>query len=213
MGFFDKLINSTKDVINESQKAIKETIKDVQEQASQGQNNMESIEREWFNNPSEPLPAIPIQTRLYGKNVRFMISNDFTKYDGYTSSTVSLKYNPEHLSGLDDIDDENDITISLLEGVGDFDEIAECIEEYISNKTVSDVERFEDFPDGKYMFKAKISASGYIMYFYVLRSDASDPYDYDLLLLFYPDIVKNTNLEKKLVDCFEEAAKTLTISM
>lgn len=201
MGLFDDLLNSAKDIINETKKAIK----DGQEKISQSQNNTESIEDERFNNPPAPLPSVPVQTHLHEKNVQFMISNDFTEHGGYMSSTISLKYTAEHL-GLRD-----DITISLLEGVGDFDEIAVCIEEYFSSGTVSGVEQFEDFSDGKYLFKAKISSSDYIMYFYVLRSDASDPYDYDIFLLFYPIDVQNTNLEKKVISCFEEAAQTLTI--
>lgn len=202
MGLFDDLINSAKDIINETKKAIN----DGQEKISQSQNNTESMEDERFNNPPAPLPAVSVQTHLHENNVQFMISKDFTEHGGYMSSTISLKYTAEHL-GLRD-----DITISLLEGVGDFDEIADCIEEYISSKTVSDVEQFTDFPDGKYLFKVKLSVSGYTEYFYVLRGDAADSYDYDIVLLFYPDEIKNTNLENKLVSCFDEVANTLNIS-
>ena len=201
MGLFDDLINSAKDIINETKKAIK----DGQEKISQSQNNTESMEDERFNNPPAPLPAVAVQTYLHEKNAQFMISSDFTEFGGYASSTISLKYTAEHL-GLRD-----DITISLLEGVGDFDEIADCIEEYISSKTVSDVEQFTDFPDGKYLFKVKLLVSGYTEYFYVLRSDSTDSYDYDIVLLFYPSEVKGTNLENKLISCLDEVANTLTI--
>lgn len=201
MGLLDNLINGAKDIINETKNAFMEG----QEKVGQTQNSTDSMEDERFNNPSVPLPSIPVQTHLHESNAQFMISKDFIECGGYMSSTISLKYNAEQL-GLKD-----DITISLLEGVGDFDEIADCIEEYISSKTVSDVEEFTDFPDGKYLFKVKLSVSGYTEYFYVLRSDTTNPYDYDIVLLFYPDEVENTNLEKKLISCFDEVVNTLNI--
>ena len=206
MGLFDSILNGAKKIMDGSKKSVE----NIQRNTDQDSNHTVSTGNDRFDAPSEPLPAVPVQTRLHENNVQFMISDDFTEHDGYMSSTVSLKYNPEHL-GVLEYDDEDEITVSLHEGVVDFDEIASCIEEYLSSGTVSDVEEFEDYPDGKYMFRAKVYASDYIMYFYVLRSDASDPYDYDILLLFYSDYVQKTNLEKKLVSCFDEAAKTLTI--
>ena len=47
------------------------------------------------------------------------------------------------------------------------------------------------------------------MSFYVLKSDSDDAYDYDILLLFYPSEVEGTNLESKLLSCFDEVAKHL----
>lgn len=206
MGLFDKFINAASEVIN----GTKEAVENIQRDMEQDPNNARTNGNDRFDAPSEPLPSVPVQARLHCRNVQFMLSDDFTDHNGYSHSVVALKYNPEHLDILE-YDDEGEITVSLLEGVGDFDEIAECIEEYFSSGTVSGVEQFEDFSDEKYLFKAKISASDYIMYFYVLRSDASDPYDYDIFLLFYPIDVQNTNLEKKVISCFEEAAQTLTI--
>ena len=76
---------------------------------------------------------------------------------------------------------------------------------------VSGLVQFENFSDGKYLFKAKMSASEYIEIFYVLKSDVDDSYDYDILLLLFPLEVEGTVLEKKLSTCFDEVAKTLTI--
>lgn len=204
MGFFDSLLNGAKEIIDGTKTAIDKIQMDVDQEKNNTVNN------ERFNAPSEPLPAVAVQTGLRGYNVQFMLSSDFTEHAGYVASTVSLKYNPEHL-GVLEYDDEGEITVSLHEGIGDFYEIGECIEELISSGTLSGAELFEAFPDGIYKFKARISASDYMMYFYVLRSNASDPYDHDILLLFYPADVHNTNLEKKLVYCFDEAARTLTI--
>ena len=205
MGLFDSLLNGAKEIIDGSKKAIE----NIQSDMDQEINNSGSVGYEQANDPSEPLPAVMVQTQLHENIVQFMLSGDFTDHSGYANSAISLKYNPEHLSGLDNIEDENDITISLLEGVGEFLEIADCIEEYISSGTL-DAEQFEAFHDGKYMFKAKISSS-YEEYFYVLRSDAADTYDHDILLLLYPTDIQNTNLEKKLIACLDEAANTLRI--
>lgn len=204
MGIFDSLLNGAKEIIDGS----KRTAENIQRDMGQNINYTVSTGNDSFDAPSAPLPAVPVQACLHDNNVQFMLSNDFTYHGGYSSSVVSLRYAPGNLE-IFEYNDE--ITVSLHEGVGDFDEIAACIEEYISDRTISDVDQFEAYPDGKYMFKAKISASDYIMYFYVLRSGASEPYDHDILLLFYPADVRNTNLEKKLIYCFDEAAKTLTV--
>ncbi len=208
MGFFDKLINGAAEVIDGTKKAFENIQRDMEQENSQ----TEFREDVDLDNPSEPLPGIPVQTKLHGNNVKIMISEDFTDHNGYANSTFSLKYNPKHL-GVLDMDDENEITISLQEGIGDFDDIAECIDEYISTGTVSDIEQFEEINDGKYLFKAKMESSDYVLNYYVLQSDASDPYDFDILLLLYPTRVLNTNLEKKLTDCFDEAAKSLSIEL
>ena len=205
MGLFDKFLKATTEVID----GTKNAIESIQNDMEQDSKKFSASGYERFDSPSEPLPLVPVQARLHDRNVQFMLSDDFTNHEGYSRSVVALKYNPEHL-GVLEYDDEGEITVSLQEGVGDLDEIAECIDEYISTGTVADVEQFEDYPDGKYLFKAKIATSDHIMYFYVLRSDASDPYDYDVLLLFYPSEVQDTNLEKKVMSCFEEAARSLT---
>ncbi len=202
MGLFDKLLGAAKEIADGTKTAFKNIEREMDQEAN-------SV-NEMYNNPSEPLPAVPVQTKLHGNNVRFMISDDFTENEGYSHSVVSFRYNPEHL-GVLEIDDENAITISLQEGIGEFDEIAVCIDEYISSGTLSDVRQFENFSDGKYLFKAKMSASEYIEIFYVLKSDVDDSYDYDILLLLFPLEVKGTALEKKLSTCFDEVAKTLTI--
>lgn len=206
MGLLDNLFGAAKEIAEGTKKAVEE----IQKEMDKEDNNTSSVHYERFNNPSEPLPAISVQTKLHGNNAGFMISDDFTENEGYTNSVVSLRYNPEHL-GVLEMDDENAITISLQEGIGEFDEIAECIDEYISSGTLSGVEQFEDFSDGKYLFKAKMALSDYNMSFYVLKSDSDDAYDYDILLLFYPSEVEGTNLESKLLSCFDEVAKTLTI--
>ncbi|MBQ7991111.1 MAG: hypothetical protein IJ251_08710 [Oscillospiraceae bacterium] len=199
MGFFDSLFNSAKEIIDGSRQAVENIQCDMEQDSS-----------ERYDHPSEPLPAAEVHTVSHGKDVVFMLSGDFTEHGGYTSSAVSFKYDPEHLSVLE-WDDENEMTVSLLEGTGDFDEITECIEEYLSGGT-PDTEVFEAFSGSQYMFRAKLEASDYIMYFYVLRSDTSDAYDCDVLLLFYPSEVRSTALEKKLTACFDEAARTLTVS-
>ncbi|MCR5213952.1 MAG: hypothetical protein K6E10_06020 [Eubacterium sp.] len=211
MGLFDKILNGAKEVIDGTKTAIEKIENDMDQDVNQYADNKKLAGKERYDNPPEALPPVSVQTYLNGNNVQFMISDDFTKGEGYMNSVISFKYNPEHFGVLDDIYDEENITISLQEGVGDFDEIAECIEEYISNGSVSDVEQFEDYPDGKYMFKVKMLASDYELYYYVLRSDVEDSYDHDVLLLFYPYEVKGTNLEKKLLSCFDEVAKSLTI--
>ena len=205
MGLLDNLLGAAKEIVDGTIKAVE----NINREMDQEVNNTGSSDYERYNNPSEPLPAVPVQTKLHGNNVSFMISGDFTEHEGYTHSVVSMKYNPEHL-GVLEMDDENAITISLQEGIGEFDEIAECIDEYISSGTLSDMEQFEDISDEKYLFRTKMAVSEYIMNFYVLKSDADDAYDYDMLLLFYPSEVKGTVLEKKLVACFDEVAKTLT---
>ncbi len=204
MGLLDNLFDAAKEIVDGTIKAVE----NINREMDQEENNTGSSDYEKYNNPSEPLPVVPVQTKLHGNNVSFMISGDFTEHEGYTNSVVSMKYNPEHL-GVLEMDDENAITISLQEGIGEFVEIAECIDEYISSGTLSDMDQFEDISDGKYLFRAKISAS-YTMNFYVLTSDADDAYDYDFLLLFYPPEVEGTMLEKKVVACFDEVAKTLT---
>ena len=207
MGLLDNLFGVAKEIAEGTKKAVE----DKQKEMNKEENNTSSVYYERFNNPSEPLPAVPVQTKLHGNIARFMISGDFTENEGYPNSAVSLRYNPEHL-GVLEIDDENAITISLQEGIGEFDEIAECIDEYISSGTLSGVKQFEDLSDGKYLFKAIIEVSEYIEYFYVLKSDADDSYDYNILLLLYSSEVEGTDLEKKLITCFDNTAKTLTIS-
>ena len=206
MGLFDKLLGAAKEIAD----GTKTAFENIEREMDQEANNVRPVDNEMYNNPSEPLPAVPVQTKLHGNNVSFMISDDFTENEGYSHSAVSFRYNPEHL-GVLEIDDENAITISLQEGMGEFVEIAECIDEYISSGTLSDVIQFENFSDGKYLFKAKMSASEYIEIFYVLKSDVDDSYDYDILLLLFPLEVEGTVLEKKLSTCFDEVAKTLTI--
>jgi len=205
MGLFDKFLGAAKEIAE----GTKNALENIEKEMDQEVNNKRSVDNERYNNPSTPLPVVPVQTKLHGKNASFMISGDFTEHEGYCGSVVSLKYDPEHL-GMLEMNDENEITISLLEGVGEFYEIAECIEEYISSGTLN-VDGFDAYPDGKYLFKAKVAAS-YTMYFYVLRSNATDSYDYDIFLLFYPAEVEGTDLEKKLITCFDDTAKTLTIS-
>ncbi|MBE5871915.1 MAG: hypothetical protein E7294_11760 [Lachnospiraceae bacterium] len=206
MGLFDNLLGAAKEIADGTKKAVE----NIQREMDQEVNNKKSVDYEGYKNPSDPLPAVPVQTKLHGNIARFMISGDFTENEGYANSAVSLRYNPEHL-GVLELDDENAITISLQEGIGEFDEIAECIDEYISSGTLSDVIQFENISDGKYLFKAKMSASEYIENFYVLKSDVDDSYDYDILLLLFPFEVEGTVLEKKLSTCFDEVAKTLTI--
>lgn len=201
MGLFDDFVKGATDIFNETKNVIKE----AQEKAKQNANEIKTTGDDRFDNPPAPLSAIPVQTTLHGQNVQFMISKDFIEHGGYMSSNISLKYNAE------EVNFKEDITISLLEGVGDFDEIADCIEEYLASKKVTGVDEFVDFPDGKYLFKAKMEASDYMEYFYVLRNNVTDPYDYDILLLFYPNEVTNTNLEKKLISCFEETVNSFTI--
>ena len=206
MGLFDNLLGAAKEIADGTKKAVE----NIQREMDQEVNNKKSVDYEGYKNPSDPLPAVPVQTKLHGNIARFMISGDFTENEGYTNSAVSLRYNPEHL-GVLELDDENAITISLQEGIGEFDEIAECIDEYFSSGTLSDVIQFENISDGKYLFKAKMSASEYIENFYVLKSDVDDSYDYDIVLLLFPFEVEGTVLEKKLSTCFDEVAKTLTI--
>ena len=206
MGLFDNLLGAAKEIADGTKKAVE----NIQREMDQEVNNKKSVDYESYKNPSDPLPAVPVQTKLHGNIARFMISGDFTENEGYANSAVSLRYNPEHL-GVLELDDENAITISLQEGIGEFDEIAECIDEYFSSGTLSDVIQFENFSDGKYLFKAKMSASEYIENFYVLKSDVDDSYDYDIVLLLFPFEVEGTVLEKKLSTCFDEVAKTLTI--
>jgi hypothetical protein len=206
MGLFDNLLGAAKEIADGTKKAVE----NIQREMDQEVNNKKSVDYEGYKNPSDPLPAVPVQTKLHGNIARFMISGDFTENEGYANSAVSLRYNPEHL-GVLELDDENAITISVQEGLGEFDEIAECIDEYISSGTLSDVIQFENISDGKYLFKAKMSASEYIENFYVLKSDVDDSYDYDILLLLFPFEVEGTVLEKKLSTCFDEVAKTLTI--
>ena len=207
MGLFDNLLGAVKEITDGTKKAVK----NIQREMDQEVNNKKSVDYEGYKNPSDPLHAVPVQTKLHGSIARFMISGDFTENEGYANSAVSLRYNPEHL-GVLELDDENAITISLYEGIGELDEIAECIDEYISSGTLSGVKQFEDLSDGKYLFKAKIEVSEYIEYFYVLKSDADDSYDYNILLLLYSSEVEGTDLEKKLITCFDDTAKTLTIS-
>ena len=160
MGLFDKLLGVAKEIAD----GTKTAFENIEREMDQEANNV----NEMYNNPSEPLPAVPVQTKLHGNNASFMISDDFTENEGYAHSVVSFRYNPEHL-GVLEIDDENAITISLQEGIGEFDEIAVCIDEYISSGTLSDVRQFENFSDGKYLFKAKMSASEYIEIFYAQK--------------------------------------------
>lgn len=134
MGLFDKLLGAAKEIAD----GTKTAFENIEREMNQEANNVRPVDNEMYNNPSEPLPAVPVQTKLHGNNASFMISDDFTENEGYANSAVSLRYNPEHL-GVLEIDDENAITISLQEGIGEFDEIAECIDEYISSGTLSDV--------------------------------------------------------------------------
>jgi len=197
MGLFDSLLNGAKEVLDGTQRAFDK----MQADAGQAEDGR-------FDHPSEPRPAVAVHTRLLGKDVSFMISGDFTEHEGYTNSAVSFKYNPDHL-GVLEADDENEITVSLMEGVGDFDEIADIIDEFLTDGG-SDAEEFEIFTDGPFMFRGKVSGSGEEC-FYVLRSNVSDAYDYGVLLLVYPSEIKDTVLEKKLTDCFDEAARTLVV--
>lgn len=204
MGLFDKFLGAAKEIAE----GTKTALENIEKEMNQEVNNTKSMDEERYKNPPESFPVVPVQAKLHGHNVQFMISGDFIEHEGYIGSVISLKYEPEHL-GVLEMDDENEITVSLLEGVGEFDEIADCIDEYISSGTL-DTEGFEVYTDGKYLFKAKVAAS-HSMYFYVLRSDSDDPYEYDILLLIYPAEVEGTDLEKKMMACFDDTAKTLTI--
>ena len=201
MGILDDFIKGASDIVNE----VKNTIKEEQGKIKEKQSEPVSKGDDMLDHPSEALPAIPISANLRGHNVNLMISQDFIKDAGYATSVASFKYNPN------EINFNMDCTISLNEGIGEFDEIADCIEQYLSNKTISGVDEFTEFADGQYLFKAKMDSSDDVDYFYVLRNNFTDPYDYDFLLLFYPRDVKNTMLEKKLISCFEETARNFTI--
>ena len=207
MGLFDNLFGAAKEIAEGAKTAFENVNREMDEAAKRtgyvGQGE--------YDAPPPPRPAVPLQSVLRGCDVRLMISGDFTQHEGYTGSAFSVKYDPEHL-GILEYDDENEITVSLLEGTGDFVEIGECVGEFLSSGSV-DAIIFEAFPEGRYLFKAKIESSDYMMYFYVLRKYIDDPFDADILLLFYPAEVEGTELERKLMSCFDEAAKTLTITV
>ncbi|MCR5142830.1 MAG: hypothetical protein K6C68_09955 [Ruminococcus sp.] len=207
MGLFDNLFGAAKEIAEGAKTAFENINREMDEAASRTGN----VGQGEYDAPPAALPPVPLQSVLRGCDVRLMISGDFTQHEGYTRSTFSVKYDPEHLSVLE-YDDENEITVSLLEGVGDFVEIGECVGEFLSGGSV-DAIIFEAFPEGRYLFKAKIESSDYMMYFYVLRKYIDDPFDADILLLFYPAEVEGTELERKLMSCFDEAAKTLTITV
>ena len=117
MGLFDNLLGAAKEITDGTKKAVE----NIQREMDQEVNNKKSVDYEGYKNPSDPLPAVPVQTKLHGNIARFMISGDFTENEGYANSAVSLRYNPEHL-GVLELDDENAITISLYEGIGELDE-------------------------------------------------------------------------------------------
>lgn len=209
MGLFDNLFGAAKEIAEGAKTAFENINREMDEAA----NRTGYVGQGEYDAPPAALPPVPLQSVLRGCNVRLMISGDFTQHEGYTGSAFSVKYDPEHLGILEyDDENENEITVSLLEGTGDFIEIGECVREFLSGGAV-DAIIFEAFPEGRYLFKAKIESSDHMMYFYVLRKYIDDPFDADILLLFYPAEVEGTELERKLMSCFDEAAKTLTITV
>ena len=194
MGLLDDIIKGAAEAVN----AVKNTIKE-------GENQISSTDNADFDTPPEALPPISVEANLNNRKVTFMISQDFIEDGGYESSVISLKYKPNGFHHYED-----NCTISLHEGPGDFEEINECIQEYISNGSVSGVDNFTELNNDKYLFKAKMDASDYVEYFYVLRDKAIDTDEYNILLLFYPNDIKNTMLEKKLISCLDDVANSLT---
>ena len=63
MGLFDKLLGVAKEIADGTKTAFEKIERD------QEANNVRQV----YNNPSEPLPAVPVQTKLHGNNASFMI--------------------------------------------------------------------------------------------------------------------------------------------
>ena len=73
MGLFDNLLGAAKEIADGTKKAVE----NMQREMNQEVNNKKSVDYEGYKNPSDPRPAVPVQTKLHGNIARFMISGDF----------------------------------------------------------------------------------------------------------------------------------------
>lgn len=193
MGIFDDIVKGAKEAFSEFSDSLNTA-------------SNKADENPHYNNPSPTLQSKMVQVVDFYDNHKFnfMISGDFVEFPGYESSLKAFKYQ------VNGFYSEDDFTISFHKGAGDFLEITDCIEEYLSTGTVTDVDEFEQATDGKYLFRVKLHSSSYYEYFYVLNNPVESIYDYYILLLFYPDEIVDTALENKLISCISESMKTLT---
>ena len=202
MGLLNDFLNSAKEAVDEA--------KNVFNNRERNNNQTNHTPNLRFDCPPEALPPRLITTNIVcyrgnmyiDKECRFMISQDFIEDGGYESSISALRYCPEGFFN------EDDFTISVHEGPGDFFEIHDLLEEFCQTGNISKADEFVKFEDGKYLFKAKHTTNRYKEYFYVVRDQYEDELEYRFLLLLYTEDIVNTKLEQKLISCFEDVVNS-----
>lgn len=211
MGFFDDFANAIQNV--------HEVMENARQERGSGNPN--------FDTPPPALPVRTIQTFVNNHSIQFTISQDFIEDAGYTSSVISFKYCPpgfenEYINdyyrygnSYDNQYDPNEVkifSISIETYPTEFIEIDELIENYVNAGNTSNIQDFTCFESGIYLFRASMRTGNYFSHIYVFRDGSENIDTRSYLLLSYEDKIQNTQLEKKLIACFNGVANSLTIS-